>query len=1200
MLSQNRLRWLSLAALTATVGRSVFLRRVSLAGARLSRSITAWATTSWRPLVLVYLLAAFLLGAKHFLTADDPTGAWFAFWSPPKKVSLLHAVRWFLSGDTGPWLQALGLAAVLYAVRGAWRARERIRISAFANATGDPAQAAFADGLSRRVMTELGEITDIYQDVSDDPADLSTDAAMKLEVADEAASAFANLKASMKDQKVEVWGLKIPLDWAANTLAALVRGPQITGSVQKTSQGYMLEASLAGGGYDQTWRVGPEDIAEQIADTVRSDGAVADAMTRQLAFRIFTQLAGTKVGTPSWRATFYYTEALRAFRESKRDRSKAPALLQEAQRDFFQAYRHDSRFAQSRYNLGVILYTQGEYQAAYQVFKRVINDSAGASRSAVADGKSARRRMDFLSQVHYAAAKASQNLGQHPAFAGRSKYHCENALELNPWNSRAWNLRSVLRYDESQAPEHGTKPFDTLTILYVRRAATLSWRGLCATASRGEAIKLAAALTLTHLTNLALALEGRRSSARVMRQALRLEPLNAGNWCTLGQLYLKIGKPRPALRAFQDANRVQEKPLHWLWLACTYRLPPNHKNTAELATDAWERATADRSTELFENAGVTTFWNDWRLAMEKGKLQSPVLEPWPSEAAGMIELLKGLRQKLEQVQKNPDLRSRTIDEWNAQLASTAQPATQGAASPAAAGQTSSGSNAEEDPWFHAQILRCLGLLYEWDGKPREAQSCYEKAAVTLERDHASEIARRGLRFQVARMALAALEDAPDAPEQVGSASRDYALQLVTDALQRNPNDGRERSLLVNSYLVLGLPKLATDELENALSLAPESDDIRGLGINVFWRIYATITDLDLRRAALQRMALLFRDLAAQRNVLNIERGTLGWGSFWQAACQAQLLDFTSAQAGLETAYGCRYKPVHSLSYLCTVYRQSNAFEEAERTYKRLISLLQELGRREPLAKADSPLLLLTPELRSLGEEKPPALWFAWAAIDSAVGMAELGLASAVARARFVVGWQWRRQLKQAFHSATQSGADKQGVNADDLRDLDGGMFRTLGVILLAHARAKDPASTPIPCLKRALKCFTRSLALTPDAGLRSFLFYRKALAFVELAKSDSENASHWQSCAAESLSWADIADRFGEYQSRIKTLGAALGISEDKSPADSGAKPKKPPSQTPPPSNPAPSIAPTPSTDAPGKDPKAEEKPDPDDSDKDE
>ena len=457
--------WLLKLILGGT-GRRRFARR----GARLYRRLIVWISSGWRAFLLVYLAAVVLLALQHILTDKDSAATAKWLFAHSLAQSLLIALHWFFRSGAGPWLQACAVAAVLCLVPAAFRARRRIVIAAFVNATGDSTRAAAADGLARRLMAELGEIKEIYQDVSDDPSDLSVNQRDILELTVDAASAFADLTASFKGQQVEVWGFKIPLDWAVTTLSALVRGPQIKGSVQNTADGLMFEASLTGGGYDLAWRVTAADIETPTdQDAANPQAAATEIMVRQLAYRIFASLSQDQVGTASWRAAQQYTQALRAFRGTKRDTARRPFLLQQAQQGFFQAYRHDNRFVRSRYNLGVILYSQQQYEAAYEVFKRVINDCANTQPAGASGGDDNARWRSFLSSAHYAAAKASQGIKDmklsvelddagkarefqcRAQFRDRMAYHIENAIQLNPSDSRAWILQGVILFNANSA-----------------------------------------------------------------------------------------------------------------------------------------------------------------------------------------------------------------------------------------------------------------------------------------------------------------------------------------------------------------------------------------------------------------------------------------------------------------------------------------------------------------------------------------------------------------------------------------------------------------------------------------------------------------------------------------------------------------------------------------------------------------------------
>src|SRR5579871_7049852 len=123
-------------------------RRATLRIARAGRHIRCWLQTGWRRVLLFYLFAAALVCLHVAVTL--PASARF---DP-------HPLRWFFTGKSGPWIQAIVLAALLSALRGAWRMRKRIVILPFSNLTGAQERAPFVDGLPRRLMTLLAEIAD--------------------------------------------------------------------------------------------------------------------------------------------------------------------------------------------------------------------------------------------------------------------------------------------------------------------------------------------------------------------------------------------------------------------------------------------------------------------------------------------------------------------------------------------------------------------------------------------------------------------------------------------------------------------------------------------------------------------------------------------------------------------------------------------------------------------------------------------------------------------------------------------------------------------------------------------------------------------------------------------------------------------------------------------------------------------------------
>jgi len=357
-------------------------------------------------LMFLYLFSAALIFAHGLTTAVK----WHAFPTEPRHDQVFRLLQWFFAGTTGPWIKALALAALIAAIISAQQMRKRIVVLTFANLTGEDTRKAFADGLGRRLMTELAEVADVYTDVSDDPSDISLDstntAALSLSV--DPTTAFTGLTASFKEP-VRLGPLSIPLDGVLTALSTLLRGPQIAGSVQKTADGLLIEASISGGGFDKTWRVFESD-----AEAKQKDGdpeaKVTDEMIRQLACRVFTHLNQNELGTQIWRAVKYYTDGLHAFREARLERgstNKRSRLLQQAQQAFFGAYSVDARFVRSRYNLGVIYFSLKQWQPAYEIFQKVVNDSDGDPLPSTPGSRTFKRARRDLALAHYAAARAA-------------------------------------------------------------------------------------------------------------------------------------------------------------------------------------------------------------------------------------------------------------------------------------------------------------------------------------------------------------------------------------------------------------------------------------------------------------------------------------------------------------------------------------------------------------------------------------------------------------------------------------------------------------------------------------------------------------------------------------------------------------------------------------------------------------------------
>jgi len=570
--------------------RSVMLRSLVLKCAFLGSSVRTWIWSGWRKLLLLYLSAAVLVSLHSLASAPHPRLLWTAFRAHPG-IESLRFLLWFFHGALGPWVVAIALAAVIVMLAAAWTARRRIVITTFANLTGDTQLKDLADQLPRRLMQELSDIAQIYAKARNDPAALSLEnnnqsAAPELSVAED--QGISELLASVKGEKVQLGPLSIPLDAAMTTLSAIVRGPRISGSMQKNSKGLLLEASLSGD-RAQHWCISEAEL-DLSRDSKTPGPDVAEALIHQLAHRAYAHLREAELGTASWRAALHHTEGMRQFQIwQERKGDTAAAALGRAQSEFFLACREDQRFIRGRYNLGVIYYNQGQYAAAYKVFAATIRKSSGDTGLVDATPVQQQSRLD-LAGTHYAAAKAAQGCGKNE----RALYHCDIAIDLFPAHSAAWNLKGVLAPFASSEACHD-----------FAKAVPFSWFELCRSAWRGPVRAAAARNAALHLSNLAKSHIGKPSSIAEMRQALSLSCSDSDK-LDLGKLLLAVSDLPGALAAFQSANRAKEQALYWSWISCAARL----LNNQALAMDAWRRAKEVVASDNSQARSLTQFLRD--------------------------------------------------------------------------------------------------------------------------------------------------------------------------------------------------------------------------------------------------------------------------------------------------------------------------------------------------------------------------------------------------------------------------------------------------------------------------------------------------------------------------------------------------------------------------------------------------------------
>jgi tetratricopeptide (TPR) repeat protein len=846
-------------------GHFTWIRRAALFGAQKGWRVRCSLRSGWFALLLLYAISATAVALRQAIIGGTVTA------------------KWFFGGAVGPWVQCIGLSALLAAVLEARSRARRIVIAAFSNVTGDDTYRSLADGLPRRLMADLSNIAEVYERVSEDPADLDLDdRAETPALSVDSPTALSGLTASLADQKIAAGFLKIPVDWAINTLSNVIAGPRIIGSIQRTADGLFIEASISGGNYKKTWQVREANVT---VDPAAKDPKTApvDAMIRQLAHQVFTYLDHQRLGTQEWRAADCYTEGLRASLDAKREcegTGPRTVAVQRAQKFFFQAFREDPRFARSRYNLGVMYYSGRQFRPAYEAFRSVIDDFDHEAVPRLPGTPGFENTREELADVHYAAATAAQGLDEN--WRGRVLYHCQMAIDLNPSLAAAWNLLGVFELEKADARNSDYRRSSP----FFSKALGLSWNELCAETWAGKQRSAVLSRTTMHLANLAKSRLDSRSGREIMKQALELEPTSEGNWVALGKLHLRMGDFAGALAAFEAANCEKDAAAQWLWIACTQKLLG--KKVA--ANAAWDRVQKSLGDELFEKDHVALFWHELeRVAQSPRKpWNSSVLDEWKQRTVQLKERVSQLKEAAEQLKKYD---ANTVNQ------------------------------------YIAAILHGKDLKYLIDHGDSDSEGMLLLPGVAL-----------GMLNDLGKLPSLERTD----PEKI-----DKVRTVVRKVVDARPTGPLERSILAALYLMLKMPELAEAEVRNALILEPANSEYRLLLANAASMVLLTVTDKDVRKRSIARIVGVFVELALTLTDFRQDTVGAGWAHFYRAVYSLERLDFLAAQQGFETAHACGFQPLGSLQWLCLVHFRCGAFEESEKAYQRLTKMIGEMKPGEP-------------------------------------------------------------------------------------------------------------------------------------------------------------------------------------------------------------------------------------------------------------
>ncbi len=223
------------------------------------------------------------------------------------------------------------------------------------------------------------------------------------------------------DAKVSLGPLTISLAPFIYLIGRVLQSPRITGRLHRDGDRLILTAQVV---RDRplSWRVQRDLSLTPQPPSASSEEPVIDAMVRELALRIYTDLA--LGSTVRWEASEQFVEGLRLFRSCLRTPKGRKVNLRHAEDSFLEALAQDENYPSANYNLGV-LYTEllGLATAAGRDEESRMHTSAAEASFGRAI-EQAPERWD----CHFAFAQIQLSHGRHDA----AQELCTYMLRRNP------------------------------------------------------------------------------------------------------------------------------------------------------------------------------------------------------------------------------------------------------------------------------------------------------------------------------------------------------------------------------------------------------------------------------------------------------------------------------------------------------------------------------------------------------------------------------------------------------------------------------------------------------------------------------------------------------------------------------------------------------------------------------------------------
>ena len=705
--------------------------------------------------------------------------------------------------------------AAFMVVRWGDRLRRTTTFEEFRDETGE-GLSAFAKSLSVRVPIEYEQLrrlhrqaeeTDSYEKPIDDERYRSPRATVKAEdVATFLETAF------QPESTVSVGFFRIPIQALGTVVGRLLRGPRITGTLLRDSDGIRVVAQFVGGRRSESWHV------------IATSGDVpSEDVVHELACRIFTALADNGPGT--WQAASCFCAGMSEYRKYvSAEGGLRKVHLQRAERMFHRALAEDRNLDFAHYNLGVVYAKLREFRAAERAFLRAIarNPSEPAAYYALARiryfdlGKKHSAR-DLAERVASRSKEAGERARAHDLLGlikrgdgerGKAIQSREQAVRDASWSL----VRAELRANERE----GVTP-----TVHRELAATCMMNLAIAYSFEAEAGRAAYTRPggtrrerrqVTHVVDAAECL---------LKQALELSRVDGEIHFELAKLYEAAARYADALEQYEFAMRATpDSPYFAAYLA-------------KARADAWERdrsvpeelvraacmATLDSPEAIFRPHESTHDAIERHIRKLRGRPQLAPLS-FSDRSEDVQELLVSatvdrVAQAFETLGDRGAARSvREMPRIFAELESSWDEVS--------LDRLASRYEAQGRAWAHGRALFQRGVLRLERGEPASAQT-FLKGALTRLREHRGEVRELEVRAWRAR----AFRECG----RLGEALREAERAVALDPLSRY-----ERYELGRVYEAIGDWPKARDAFAGALLLSPDDPLLHWHAGRATWRL----------------------------------------------------------------------------------------------------------------------------------------------------------------------------------------------------------------------------------------------------------------------------------------------------------------------------------------------------------------------------